>query len=268
MKLFESKNIFFCIIFSFSLIYCNQNNKRKGLIHKCNADLIEPIPILTKNILSIDKKNPNYKRTLDNIDKDGFKDFNIYLDLLNFEDEIKKYNLTNKRDIFVTGMNKAINTIKALLKVKPIDLNYIFYDEHILDIEIYKWNQSVIGNSSKQGMQNLGIDLYIFIRFGNNTEMGESTLATAGPRYMAINYQPLVGLVTINKDIDYSKYNSLEFFETTILHEFTHILGFSQYFFSVFNIVYLEFDKYGTTKAYLNSTKVINVAKNILIVQI
>ena len=140
MTLFESKQIFVFIIFSFSflLIYCNQNNKRKGFIHKCNADLIEPIPILAKNILPIDKKNQNYKRTLDNIDKDGFKDFNIHLDLLNFEDEIIKYNLTNIRNIFVTGMNKAINTIKALLKVKPIDLNYIFYDEHILDIEIYK----------------------------------------------------------------------------------------------------------------------------------
>ena len=110
-------------------------------------------------------------------------------------------------------------------------------------------------------MKNLGIDLYIFIKFGNNTEMGEFTLATARAIYMANDYQPLVGLVTINKDIDYSDYNSLEFFETTILHEFTHILGFSQYFFSVFNIVYLEFDKYGTTRAYLNSTKVINVAK-------
>ena len=253
----------FIIYFSlfFILINCNQFPEKLKPIFRCNADSIKSTPIIINTTLPMESKNSNYKRTLDNIDKDGFKDFNIYLDLLNFEDEIIKYNLTDKRELFINGMNKAIKTIKTLLKVKIPDKNYQITDEQINQIQIYNWNKSMIGDKA-YGLKYLGIDLVIFVRFGDNEELGNLTLATAGVQYLANNYQPLVGLVNINKDSNYSKYNSLNYFEMTVMHEFTHILGFSNYYFYVFNIYYFEVDDYGVSKAYINSTKVINVAKN------
>lgn len=47
-------------------------------------------------------------------------------------------------------------------------------------------------------MKDLGIDLYIFIRFGDKGEMAEYTLASAGPCYIDPNRRkPIVGIVNI-----------------------------------------------------------------------
>jgi hypothetical protein len=52
---------------------------------------------------------------LDNVDQNGYKDFNIFLDLCNFEEEIIKYNLQDNKELFIQGMRKAVNTLKSLL---------------------------------------------------------------------------------------------------------------------------------------------------------
>ena len=41
------------------------------------------------------------------------------------------------------------------------------------------------------------------------------------------NKQPLLGVILINKDIDYSKLKSKEYFDGIMIYKFTHILGFS-----------------------------------------
>ena len=252
LVLFEKKIFLFFIISV--LINCNQFQRELNPIFRCKADFIMPPPIQNQNILPIDI---NYKRNLDNTDVDGFKDFNIHLDLLNFEDEVKLYNLTDRRELYINGMNKAIKTIKSLLKVKPIERNYGFTDDQLTNIEIYNWNKTLIGNNCSKGMFELGIDLFIFVRFGNNQEMGEQTLAAAGVRYFSpSNYQPLIGIVNINRDVNFTKNNSLRQFESIILHEFTHILGFSNYYFSELNMTFNESQKY-----FINSTRVVNVAK-------
>ena len=62
--------------------------------------------------------------------------------------------------------------------------------------------------------------------------------------------------------MDYSKKNSLNYFEGIIIHEFTHILGFDKkYFINVFHNILFKTDKYGIQRAYINSTKVVKVAK-------
>jgi len=255
--LIQIKFIIYFSIF-FVLINCNQFQEKLKPIFRCNVDSIKSDPIIINTTLPMESNNSKHKRSLDNIDKDGFKDFNIYLDLLNFEDEIIKYNLTDKRELFINGMNKALKTIKSLLKVKIADNNYLVTDEQIKQIQIYNWNKSMIGDDA-YGLRYLGIDLVIFVRFGDNKELGNITLATGGVAYLSNNNQPLVGLVTINRDSNYSKYNSLNYFEMTIMHEFTHILGFSNYYFYLFKIYYLEVDDYGISRAYINSTKVVNV---------
>ena len=50
--------------------------------------------------------------------------------------------------------------------------------------------------------------------------------------------------------------------ESILIHEITHVLGFSDYFFAnIFHNVYWEKDYNGINRTYINSTKVLNVAK-------
>ena len=63
--------------------------------------------------------------------------------------------------------------------------------------------------------------------------MGDNILASAGARYIDNeNGQPLIGVININKDINYTKLNYLHYFQGIMLHELTHILGFSNKFFN------------------------------------
>ena len=252
--LINERKIFTFIFLYFLLISLIQTQENIYSKFKCNIDSIEEIPLLAKKEQI---KISNSKQ----ISEDDFIYFNIYLDLLNFEEEIKLYNLTSQKEFFVTGLNKAINTLQILLKVKP-PKNYIFYDEMILDQNIKYWNKTLIGNQSL-GMADLGIDLFIFVRFGDSKEMGNSTLGYASAKYVDPETgQPLIGVININKDIDYTKTNSLRFFELFILHEMTHVLGFSSYFFQTFfhNVVQKN-DNNGIQRTYINSTKVVNLAK-------
>ena len=175
---------------------------------------------------------------------------------------IKLYNLSSQREFFITGLQNAVNTLQSLIKIKT-PRNYIFNDEMLLDCSINYWNKNKIGNKTEFGMVSLGIDLFIFARFGNNKEMGNSTLASASAKYIDTETgQPLLGLININRDVDYSKVNSLRLFELILLHEMTHVLGFTIYFCKTyFHNVLEKNDNYGIKRSYMNSTKVVEVAK-------
>ena len=260
MGILKLKNIMIHFLIFISFITCDKNFNTSIPIYRCGKAAFEPIEVSLQNVRPI---NPQTKRTLDNVDQDGFKDFNIYLDLLNFEEEVIQYNLQENRDLFVEGMTKAINTLKSLLRVKPHQKNWGYNDENILKININKWNRSLIGNETKKGMIDLDIDLIIFVRFDIKENLGEFTLANAGAEYLEPDTgKPLLGLVNINREVDYSKENSLQYFEGIIIHEFTHILGFSNYYFTkYFNNVFTKVDDFGIERSYINSTKVVEVGK-------
>ncbi len=74
-------------------------------------------------------------------------------------------------------------------------------------------------------MVDVGIDLFIFVKLISNLDMG-NIIQLRLKYYISDICQPLIGLITINKDIDYSKENSLEYFESIILHQFIHIIDF------------------------------------------
>jgi hypothetical protein len=255
MKPLQIKIFTFYIIF-ISLISIIESQDNKVPKFRCNFDSIKKEPIYAEYS---SPKNSSYKR---NLDSDGFKKFNIYLDLVNLEEEIKQYNLTKYRDLFVNGIKNAINTLETLLKVKPP--TGIFNLTELLQIEnLSNWNTSILGNGPKIDISALGIDLIVFAKFDNSLNMGEGLIATASARNLASkNGQPLTGVITINKDIDYSKNNSLRFFTTVILHEMTHVLGFSNYFFEkYFHNIIKKNDTDNITRTYINSTKVLQVAK-------
>lgn len=120
-----------------TIIFCNQTENNQNNMLRCGNDKFKPIPVPLNSVAPLNKKNLKYKRTLDS---DGFKEFNIFLDLKNFDDEIKKYNLENKRELYVKGMQKAIKTLQSLLKIKE-PKNYVFNDEDLRDILIFYWDK-------------------------------------------------------------------------------------------------------------------------------
>ena len=246
----KMNKILLLIIFVFQLISCEENQ----VFYRCGVNdmHIKPIPI--KGIAP--DKDDN--RRLDN--EDEYKDFNIYLDLINIKNDIKIFHLEAYESLFIDSLNKAVETLESLLKFKKTNDAYVFTDKQIKDIKIPNWNKTMIGTNATGNSRQLGIDLFIFGRFDD--DMDSSTLASAGPRYVnSATNQPVVGVVNINTKVDYSKINSKEYFQSIILHEFTHILGFLNYMFYFKNMIFNKTDEYNIVRYYINSPKVLEVAK-------
>ena len=233
---------------------------------RCGANEIQKPPADAKIAFLPNKNNSNYIQLLNtNLNAEEFKDFNIYLDLYNFNAEVDKYNLNSKKQFFIDSFNKALKTIKSLLKVKPLSKNFQISDNILISNGINKWDKEKVGDeiSKKgQGMKTLGIDLYLFVRFGTSKDMSNTTIASA----LAISqdpssYQPLAGKITINRDWNFDKTNSLQYLSSILLHEITHVLGFSSYYFDKLKMQSSKTDKSGIKRFYINSKKVLNIAK-------
>ena len=246
------KSIFiFIFIYSISIISTEEQTK---YLYRCGADDVPITPLPAENIIPL----KDDKRKLSD---SNFKDFNIYLDLINIKNDIIKFHLEQYEELFINSLNKAVETLETLLKVKAPEANYTFTDQQILNINISDWNKSMIGSNALGGLYTLGIDLVIFGRFDD--QMEESTLANAGARYVVPSTrQPLIGVVNINTRVNYSKINSQDYFQSIIIHEFTHILGFSNHYFTnVFNNTFSKTDEYGIIRSFINSSKVLEVAR-------
>ena len=256
----QTKVFVLLLIFFFAYI-----NSQTASLYRCGVDLHEHIPKAATSI-PVDEDSPLIKRRLKDIDSDGFKKFNIYLDLFNIESEIKKYHLENLRDFFIDTMNKAIETLQALLKVKAYNVGLVFEDDDFISSNITLWDKSKYGTeATKKGITTLtnDIDLIIFGRFADTEEMGNSTLASAYTLFLRTsNGHPVIGVVNINRDLDYTKKNVQSYFQSIVLHEFTHILGFSQYYFKkYFGRLLYSIDQYDAYHYYIGSKRVLEVGQ-------
>ena len=259
MKSMKIEVLLIHLLFLSSIINCHQNQP----IHKCMHDELENQTFLKGVVINKDEKE---KRRQDEATEPNFKDFNIVIDFENIKNDIEKYNLKDMTDFYISSMTKAVDTLKSLLKVKPLDSskNYYLSDATLKALNLTKWDKSMFGDETitkRDSFQKLGIDLAIF---GTITDqMPESTLATASAkiRQESSNYQPYVGFVKINRNIDYSKPNSQIYFESILAHEFTHILGFSIQFFQEKLEIIEKADSDNIMRRYLNSPKLLEVAK-------
>ena len=260
MKLMKIEVLLIYLLFLSSIINCQQNQP----IYRCMHDELEKQTFLKGVVINKDEKEK--RRIEDGTTEQNFKDFNIVIDFENIKNDLKKYNLQNMEDFYISSMTKAADTLKSLLKVKPLDSSKEYYlnDQNLKGLNLTKWNESMFGNNTIQtrnSFQKLGIDLAIF---GTITdEMPNSTLATASAKcgQTDSNGQPYVGFVKINKNIDYSKPNSKIYFESILVHEFTHILGFSIQFFTTKFQIIEKTDTDNIIHRYLNSPKLLGVAK-------
>ena len=246
----KSIKVLIIILFCFQLKLC----KNDIILHRCGVDDENYTTIPAKNYTLIEKDDRK-------LSDEEFKDFNIYLDLINIKNDIYKFNLTQYENLFIDSLEKAVETIQALLKVRKLEKSYSFSDKEIKDIKIEDWNKTIVGSTANDNMKNLGIDLIIFGRIDD--KMDNQTLASAGPKYSVEETgQPLIGLVNINANVNYSKINSKEYFQSIVIHELTHILGFlSSYFTKYYHNIFNRTDENGIMRFYINSSKVLEVSK-------
>ena len=246
------------ILYLILILMINMVNSQKNFFKtNCGTDFIKQ-EIREIDLKPIDYNNPLYKRRLQEIDNDGFKNFNIYIDTKHFEKQLETLNLKNQTSLYINPINKAKETLQKLLKVKALEIDFNFDDEDLTDyVGIDYWDKEKFGTEAYYKGINffyLGIDLVIFPVL---EEMESGILAAATSLYGSTKtYQPIVGKVFINTNLDFLTENFDEYFQSVILHEFTHVLGFNtnQFYFS--NFLLEKEDTY-----YLNSTKVLQVAK-------
>ena len=240
--------------------------EKQEKIFKCGVGHYKMDPPIPGDEIPINYSSPFYRRRLQDIDNDGYKKFNIYLDFENLKEEIKIYKLEKNSDSLINCLKKAANILMSLLKVKPLSYNYWIRNYKLTDNQIYYWEKEKFGDEAykkNKTLLSLGIDLVIFSRFENfGAVSNSSTLASARAfLYDIESYKPIGGIMNINPVIDFSKKGIEEYLISIFVHEFTHILGFSSYFFEKFKFFFSKIDKFGINRLYLNSTKVIRVAK-------
>ena len=256
----KCKSYLFIFIF---LTVTKETFETPKALFKCGKNQLKIKPQPAKNPIKINHNSLSFRRKLDS---DGFKDFHIYVDFTNIEKEIEINNLSEYKNMFISSINKAVATFQKLLKVKPLKNSYNFKDSFLKGIGINFWDTSKFGDeATEKGIttQTLDIDLIIFGKFLNKTILGNTTLASATfIQYEEGTGQPIAGIININKDLDYSLTHTQEYFQSIILHEITHILGFDIYlFYNFIKNVKLKRDKFGISRHYINSQRVINVAK-------
>ena len=250
---------YFALILISAIIHISNAKDQKNF-YKCGGDAFIKSEKIEIDPKPINYNNQKYKRRLKDIDDDGFKKFNIYVDMANIENDIKVNNLTKYRSLFIDSINKATETLTNLLKVKSLEIDFNLLDEDFYyNLEIDYWDKEKFGTEATDKGINLfylGIDLVIFGRIVDMYD--DNIIASASSAYMNSNTgHPIVGIVHINKNFNFSLKNSQEFFQSIILHEFTHVLGFNvDHFYYYLDILLI---KNGTF--YINSPKVIEVAK-------
>ena len=238
-----------------------ENNQPK---YRCGTNILKKItPKEMPPKFIISKEDPLYNRRLKYVDNDGFLNISIYVDKYNIQKKLSTSNIRQYQSIIINALDKAAKTLQKLLKVKPIVNGYQFTDDELRELELVSWDTNKFGTRAyNQGvnMNNLGIDLIIFSTI---EDMDEDVIAAATPVYtQSSNHQPILGIVYINNYIDFSKKNIKKYLETTLIHEMTHILGFMGSFFeNYFHNIITKKDKYGITRQYINSAKVLNVAR-------
>ena len=249
------------MIYLFLLI--NKITSVKTGPYHCGTNNLKIKPKNLEPKIEVNIDDLSYKRRMSDIDEDGFKNFNIYVDKINIKKDIRKYKLQEYSDLILNSLDKAANALQKLLKVKPLKNGFQFTDDELIDVEVDYWDSSKFGDEAIRrniDMNILGIDLIIFSKI---EKLEENTIAQASARYtQSSNHQPILGTVEINCDINFTAANIDKYLESTLIHEMTHVLGFSSHFFEdYFDIIKKKKDKNGIRRVYINSPKVVEVAR-------
>ena len=195
------------------------------------------------NITSIE----NNKRKL----TDTYRPINIKVDLTYLKSQklFDEDKLRQLEEIF----SETIQSLSSIISVQ----HYIITDDisnSIKELCVPKFD-------SELNTGFIQYDLLIFPMVDSDSSLSNNVLAAATPCIIASNnYKPMGGVVLINKNLSFQKYDSIFYMKNLLFHELTHVLGFHPIFFEYLNLIYSETinnEKY----YYINSPKVLEKAK-------
>ena len=149
-------------------------------------------------------------KTLSDSEKNEYKPIRIYVDTTNFKD-------ADYKPIFESALEKCIETLQKLIKVKP--LNYKFF----LDpSKIDNWGYKDINENITNSSIGLDTDLLVLVKSGKYAYTGNSDI-----KYMDKDTsRPIVGTIEISTQFYFEYTNGDQYMKSLLLHQFTHILGF------------------------------------------
>jgi hypothetical protein len=61
---------------------------------------------------------------MDDIDEDGFKSFNIYVDEYNIKYELEGTKLEEHQDLILSALDRAAGTLQNLLRIRPLEESF------------------------------------------------------------------------------------------------------------------------------------------------
>ena len=149
MKITKKDIFFIHILLLINIINCNL----KRPLFKCEhsiEDEMNPLPnYVDENPIKDKGEQKRRINDADNqVDGDGFRNFNIYLDLENIKKEINDNGLSAHEEFFTSSMEKAVEILKSLLKVRPLQKEYYFPNESFVELNIHAWNKEIFGNQA------------------------------------------------------------------------------------------------------------------------
>jgi len=209
------------------------------ITHKCGHDLIKK----KSHKISIDRINTN-RRGLST----DFAPIKIKIDYTYLESQkkLKSKTLEELKKI----LSDVTSYLSALLSMKHEDIDT---DED--EIEKYCEIPKVYSGIDTALHEN---DLIIFPMI--SSDLDEDTNAAAWSCMTLTNEKPLAGIVEINPNLSFDKKDSFYYMRYLLMHELSHVLGFSSSFFKEKKMTITERVN-GVKKTYLNSEKVLEKAR-------
>ena len=209
------------------------------LNHKCGHDLIKKKP----HKISIDRINKS-RRGLST----DFTPIKIKVDYTYLESQNKLS--SNVLSTLKNILTEVTNYLSVLLEMKHIDI-----DTDSDEINEFCEIPKVYSGIEHSLYEN---DIIIFPKIEPDLE--EETNAAAWVCMSLTNERPLAGVVEINPKLIFNKRDSSYYMKYLLLHELSHVLGFSSGFFEEKNMIKTEVVN-GIKKTYLSSEKVLEKAR-------
>ena len=213
------------------------------------------------SIYSEGKKNLNRDkvRKLQNKD-DSFKNIRIFIDKTYINRNHGNSEILNK---VLSSIEKCVKSIEEIIKVRHSD-KIKFTDS---DIQKLGFNNNEINQNLLQAGNGISSDLVIFPKFDEFQQNSQMVLAIGKPViFDSISKRPIGAILSINNNLP-SIPNSENYFNSVIIHQLTHILGFMYEIFDKFeigisNVVKTDIEsRTRKEKKFIISPKVISYAK-------
>ena len=156
-------------------------------------------------------------------ESDEPSDLKIYLDLTNFNENFPSDKLGNSQEKFTSAMTKAKNMLEQIFLIDAdhgensgLDIDANEYKE---SMGISSWDENIFIDGVPLSVEDY--NLYIIFKFADLINVDMYSKIT----YTYSNFMPIIGLVTINNNIDNDKID-LKYLTPLFLQQFIKILGF------------------------------------------